>query len=123
MLIKRLGYYLIGFSIGLIFLAYFLKEKKTEFCYSANCRVLKNITSKKINFTPSAFQSCGLYSIDTAQVRVLIKKGKVVFSESSPRNKPCALYSIEGMAGERRIVFFIENCEEAALIKTLDTPE
>jgi len=48
--IKRLGWYLVGVSIGLVFLAFILKKKSGEegidFCYLPNCRVLKDIRSK-----------------------------------------------------------------------------
>jgi len=50
--IKRLGWYLLGLSVGLIFLVFFLKKKSDEtgvsFCYLPNCRVLKDIRSKPL---------------------------------------------------------------------------
>jgi hypothetical protein len=47
----RLGFFLGGFSIGLVFLAFFLKQKKTKFAYGPNDRVLKNINDKPIQFS------------------------------------------------------------------------
>ena len=47
-LIQRIGYYLGGFSIGLVILAFFLNGKKTSCSYGPDSRVLKNINSKKL---------------------------------------------------------------------------
>ena len=47
--IHRLGYYLGGFSIGLIFLAFFLSGKRASCDYGPDARVLKNIGQKKNN--------------------------------------------------------------------------
>ena len=45
-LMRRLGYYLGGFSIGLILLAFFLSGKRTSCDYGPEARVLKNIRTK-----------------------------------------------------------------------------
>ena len=50
-LIQRLGYYLGGFSLGLIILAFFLSGKKTSCAYGPNARVLKNINTKKLVYS------------------------------------------------------------------------
>jgi len=48
--IHRLGYYLGGFSIGLIFLAFFLSGKRASCDYGPDARVLKNIGLKQLQF-------------------------------------------------------------------------
>ena len=50
-LIQRIGYYLGGFSLGLIILAFFFSKKKTSCSYGPEARVIKNINSKKILFS------------------------------------------------------------------------
>lgn len=116
--LRRLGFYLIGFSIGLLFLAYFLKEKRTQFCYTPTCRVLKEIRSKKITYTSEALLFLQHHAIDSSQVRDLLKEGNVIFSQSQPRKKPCAVYTITGMIQGKKRQLSVENCEEAR-IKTL----
>ena len=44
----RLGYYLGGFSVGLILLAFILNGKKTSCNYTPNARVIDNLLQKKI---------------------------------------------------------------------------
>ena len=52
--LRRLGWYLVGLSIGIVFLVFFLKKKSGEegidFCYFPNCRVLKDMRSKPLTF-------------------------------------------------------------------------
>ena len=44
--LKRLGYYLGGFSVGLIFLFFFFNGKRTQCTYAPEARVKKDIKSK-----------------------------------------------------------------------------
>ena len=117
--LKRLGYYLLGFSIGLIFLFYFLKEKKAEFCYAPNCRVLKNINSKKVGFSAETYQFITAHSIDSSQVRIILKEGDVIFSKSDPRGEPCALYHIEGIIEDKTLGLSVKNCDSVATVETI----
>ena len=50
-LIHRIGYYLGGFTIGIVILIFFLSGKKTSCDYGPNARVLKNIRSKHKTYT------------------------------------------------------------------------
>ncbi len=79
-LLRRLGWYLGGFSIGLIFLAFFLKKKNAEFCYGIDCRILKNIRSKTIVFSDIAEQSFDTASLDSATLNLIIRKADVNMS-------------------------------------------
>ena len=47
-ILYRLGYYLGGFSVGLIFLAFILNGKKTSCNYTPNARVIDNLLQKNI---------------------------------------------------------------------------
>ena len=52
--IHRLGYYLGGFAVGLIFLSFFLSGKKTSCSYSPQARTIKNINLKDFQFSGKA---------------------------------------------------------------------
>ncbi len=108
--LKRLGYFLIGLSIGLIFLALFLKKKTdetgTEFCYLPNCRVLKELRSKPMRID-SALQT----TTDSLLIQYLLKDGDVDFSNSDTRAEPCKIYRINGSRGERSLTITLENCD------------
>ena len=47
-LFYRIGYYLVGFSVGLIFLAFVFNGKKTSCNYSPSSRVKSSLLQKKI---------------------------------------------------------------------------
>ena len=47
-LLQRVGYYLGGFSMGLIILAFFLNGKHVSCSYGPEARVLKDISTKKV---------------------------------------------------------------------------
>ena len=112
---KRLGFYLVGLSIGLIFLAFFLKKKSeetgTSFCYFPNCRVLKELRSKPYDLTK--YQGMHL---DSVIIQAYLTKGSVRFKESDTRAEPCPLYVIdhefEGRSGRLRLA----NCADTVLI-------
>ncbi|WP_298535181.1 hypothetical protein [uncultured Algibacter sp.] len=115
-LIQRIGYYLGGFSLGLIILAFFFNGKKTSCSYGPESRVLKNITSKKIVLTDLSRQIITNKSIDTSLIRSILKKGDINFSESIPRNKPCGMYLVESELNEQNLVLTIQNCDSIATI-------
>lgn len=83
-LIKRIGFYLIGFSLGLVFLAFFFKEKRTEFCYLPNCRVLKEIRSKELTFTPEIQLLIDNNTITLEDFKILFWKEILISQEVTP---------------------------------------
>ena len=52
-IVHRFGFYMGGFSIGLGFLIFFLSGKKTSCAYGPDARVLKNIRTKKPQYSTS----------------------------------------------------------------------
>lgn len=116
---QRVGYYLGGLSIGLIFLAFFLSGKKTSCDYGPSARVKKNIRIKKIAFTKEANDFIKLNLIDTVAINHLLSKGSVNFSESNTKLDSCKIYIIEGNYEEMNLKLKIENCEKIATIKTI----
>lgn len=115
-LIQRIGYYLGGFSIGLIILAFFLNGKKTSCSYGLDARVLKNINSKKIIYSTNFKHEMATYKLDTLAINYVLKKGDIDFSTSSARKKPCGLYNVESNYNKKDIVLTIENCDSIATI-------
>ncbi|TWO33039.1 hypothetical protein E1J38_009270 [Seonamhaeicola sediminis] len=109
-LIQRLGYYLGGFSIGLIVLAFFLNGKKVSCDYGPTARVLKNINSKKIQY-----QNIN----DSTIVNHLLNHGDVDFSKSEPRKEPCAIFYIEGKYHDDMVYLIIQNCDSVASVTDL----
>ena len=119
-LIQRLGYYLGGFSLGLIILAFFLSGKKTSCAYGPNARVLKNINTKKLVYSDLVKDAIDNKYLDTASISFVLNKGKVNFSESNTKLDSCRIYIIEDKIDNKEITLTIENCDSIATLKKID---
>ncbi|WP_142786047.1 hypothetical protein [Changchengzhania lutea] len=115
-LIQRIGYYLGGFSIGLVILAFFLNGKRTSCSYGPESRVLKNINSKPHVFSSDIRNQINNSIIDSASIIYILKKGDVDFSKSNTRQVPCGVYAIEGEIDDREIMLTVENCDSLVTI-------
>ena len=118
-LIQRIGYYLGGFSIGLVILAFFLNGKKTSCSYGPDSRVLKNINSKKLIYSQNISTLLDNKTVDSAAINYILKKGDINFSESNPREAPCGVYTIEGMHNDNEVTLTVENCDSIATVLNL----
>jgi hypothetical protein len=117
--IHRVGYYLGGFSIGLIILAFFLQGKKTSCDYGPNSRTTKNIANKSKYYTLEAESAMENYQIDTLTVSNLIRFGTVDFSKSETKTKDCKTYYIENSFKENQFELLVKNCDTLATIKSI----
>ncbi len=114
--LKRLGWYLVGLSIGIVFLAFFFKKKSeetgTQFCYFPNCRVLKDIRSKPFAVMGKEKDTFSFSTMEP-DMKDLLLNGTVDFDRSDTKSKPCKTYVVTYKNMELRI----ENCREKAIIK------
>lgn len=117
--IHRVGYYLGGFSIGLIILAFFLSGKKTSCDYSPNARTIKNISSKTKHFSVEAQTAMATYRIDSTVVYDIIKYGSVDFSKSDTKSEGCKSYIINNSYKDNDYSLHIKNCDSIATIETI----
>ena len=121
--LKRLGFYLIGLALGLIFLAFFLNRKNAQFCYLPNCRVFKELRAKPLAYTDAAMQELDQLELDSTDILYLLNRGNVDFRASETKAKPCKLYIIEGTSRQKSLELSVENCDSlvtAISIKKLE---
>ena len=118
--LKRLGYFLVGLSIGLVFLAFFLRKKTdetgTEFCYFPNCRVLKELRSKPMRVDPALE-----LTVDTVLIAEILREGSVDFKASDTKATPCTLYRIDYQNGGRKADITLRNCDDHTLLTAYET--
>ncbi len=114
----RLAYFLFGALIGVMFLMFFLNNKKTEFCYLPNCRVLKNIRSKGMTISPEAQKKLNKKWITMDDIKACTEDGDVIFSRSKEKYKGGTTYIVEGEStkGEPIEVEFV-NYDNKVLLK------
>lgn len=117
--IQRIGFYLGGFSIGLVFLAFFLSGKRASCSYGPDARVLKNINTKQLIYSQNALDIMENESIDSLTISEILKFGDVNFSKSHTHLDSCRIYMIENDLDNKHISVSIENCEHIATIKSI----
>jgi len=117
--IKRLGWYLVGVSVGLVFLAFILKKKSGEegidFCYLPNCRVLKDIRSKTFSIATRK-DTISFEKLDD-EVKNILLNGSINFGRSETKSKPCKTYFVESENGKMEIQ--LKNCPEKVTIQEI----
>ena len=121
--LKRLGFYLVGLSIGIVFLTLFFKKKSEEsgasFCYFPNCRTLKDIRSKTISYSDEVNGLLLDKQIDSSNITAFLIDGEVDFGRSDTRSEPCKTYFIEGQVNKREAVLKVRNCASKAFVESI----
>lgn len=121
--LKRLGFFLFGLSIGLVFLTVFLKKKSqetgTEFCYFPNCRTLKDIRSKQISYSDAVNGLIRQQELDSTDINGFLYNGEVDFGKSETKTEPCKTYYIEGFVKDMAATLKVKNCSEKAIIESI----
>ncbi len=122
--LKRLGFFLIGLSVGLVFLTIFFKNKTAEtgveFCYFPNCRTLKDIRSKPLAYSDDVKELMNGSQLDSVKIAYFLKEGKVDFNKSDTKSSPCKTYIIEVEFDEKPAVMTVLNCLDNALIEKVN---
>ncbi len=115
--IRRLGYYLGGFAIGLIFLLYFLNGKKTQCNYGPEARVLNNLSKKEWVLSNHIKPE---WSLDSVTLLSLMKYAKIDFSKSDVKRDSCKIYAINTKVKNQPYLLKVENCSKTARIINLE---
>lgn len=122
--LKRLGFYLFGLAIGLVFLAIFFKKKTEEtgvyFCYFPNCRTLKDIRSKPLSYSDDVKELMEGNQLDSVKIAYFLREGNVDFKKSDTQSKSCKTYIIEVDFDENPAVMTVKNCPDKALIEKVN---
>ncbi|AEM72117.1 hypothetical protein Murru_3096 [Allomuricauda ruestringensis DSM 13258] len=118
--LKRLGWYLVGLSIGLIFLVFILKKKSGEegldFCYFPNCRVLKDMRSKPLTFSESLPEQYR----DSLLIQSFLEDGDVDFGKSDTKSEPCKTYFISHEYNGEELELKAKSCEEEVILEKVE---
>ena len=105
---------MIGFSVGLIFLAFILKGKKTSCNYGPNDRVINNLLKKNWR-APKNSDSL----FDSLAFEGFLDKARIDFGKSNTQKDSCKTYYINGYWEKRPIFMEVENCEKTIQVLQL----
>jgi hypothetical protein len=119
MLIKRVGYYLVGLSLGSIAVYFFWQKKNATFDYGMDSRTLKTIRIRERLFSDDAKNTMHKFNIDTLKISTILKSGDVDFGKSKQRQKPCAEYYITGSKELENISLLVKRCDSTSKIEKI----
>jgi len=119
MLIKRIGYFLVGVSISSVGVYFFWQKKNATFDYGMDARTLKTIRIKERHFSEDAKKVMPQSNIDTLKISKILYNGDVDFSQSKPRQKPCAEYYITGKKELENFSLYVTRCDSIATIEKI----
>ncbi|MBU2996188.1 DUF4258 domain-containing protein [Cellulophaga baltica] len=122
--LKRLGFFIFGLSIGIVFLTFFFKNKAketgSEFCYLPNCRVLKDLRSKSYSYSDEVTAMMASGEIDSLTIKSFFTDGDVDFNKSDTKSKPCKTYVIEHENTKNEVQFLtVTNCPKKIVIEKI----
>ncbi len=119
MLIKRIGYYLVGLSLGAVGVYFFWQKKQASFDYGMDARTLKTIRIRKRLYSNNAKNAMLKYNVDTLKINTILYNGDVDFGKGKPREKPCAEYYITGKKDLENINLLVKRCDSTATIQEI----
>jgi hypothetical protein len=117
---QRFAYYLVGFIVGLFFVAMVLNGKDTRCNYFPNARVLNDLRSKPFNYSETASQKLAEKWVDTTDIKNTLTYGDVDFDKSNVKFENGKLYIIEGKTAKNQpIVLEVVNYSDKAVLKDI----
>lgn len=118
--LKRLKFYLIGFGLGVCFVAIFFGPKAAQCTYFPNSRALEEAKIYPISFSEQAAQMMQSENLDSVFLKnELLKKSKITnFGSDEVRAKPCRIYRAT-YREEKSYDFVFEICTKKTMITEL----
>lgn len=115
---------MVGLSIGIVFLTFFLKKKTEEtgvsFCYFPNCRVLKDLRSKPVVYSESISEMLQNHQLDSLAINHFFTEGDIDFGNSNTKSTPCKTYLIEGEHDSKAMTMEVINCPNKVKVISLN---
>lgn len=121
---QRLAYFMVGLTVGIVFLVYFLEAKAesrgVSFCYLPNCRVLKDLRSKPFHYSEEASKILSENWIDSIDIKNTLIHGDVDFSRSNIKVGSAKKYVVEGKTmNQQPIELELLNFENKVLLEKI----
>jgi hypothetical protein len=122
--VHRLGYYLGGFAIGMVFLAFFLTGKRTQCTWLPGDRVIADFSRKSVRLSPEVRELLKERELDTLTLQLILKYGVVDFGKSNTDTIPCSFYHVSGQQELANTSLWVRNCDRFLRVeKVLSTEE
>jgi hypothetical protein len=119
MLLKRIGYFLVGASISSIGVYFFWQKKNATFDYGMDARTLKTIRIRDRVYSEEAKNTMQNANIDSLKIAKILNFGDVDFGKSKQRKKPCAEYFVTGKNELENVSLYISRCDSTSTIEKI----
>jgi hypothetical protein len=117
---QRFAYYLVGFVIGMFFVAMVWSGKDTRCNYFPNARVLNDLRNKPFEYGDKAKVILKEGWVTETDIKNTLTHGDVDFDKSNLKVGNGKLYTIEGQTTkEQEIVLEVINYEGKALLRDI----
>lgn len=119
----RLGYYMIGLTMGLFIVAAIWSGKDTRCNYFPNARVLANFRSKPMEFSPEVKQQLKDRLIDSIDIVNTLRTGDVDFDLSKIAVGRGKKYVVEGTTTKNTpITLEVINFDDKSILHKVTQP-
>lgn len=116
----RLAYYLVGFIMGLFFVALVFSGKDTRCNYFPNARVLNDLRNKPFQYSDNASAILSQKWVTETDIKNSLTYGDVDFDQSNIEVGNGKRYIIEGKTiNNQAIVLEVINYPEKAVLKDI----
>lgn len=116
----RFAYYLVGFILGLFFVAMVFSGKNTRCNYFPNARVLNDLRNKPFQYSDNAMQLLSQKWVSSTDIKNTLTYGDVDFDKSNVPVGSGKLYIIEGKTTQNiPIILEVINYSDKAVLKNI----
>ena len=116
-LYQRFAYYLIGFTLGIFFVAAIWSGKDVRCNYFPNSRVLNDLRNKPFDYSAASDSILTQGWISKTDIKTILTHGDVDFKKSNVNVKGGKLYVIEGKtAKDEPVVLEVVNNSDKAML-------
>lgn len=116
----RFAYYLVGFIMGLFFVAMVFSGKNTRCNYFPNARVLNDLRNKPFEYSNNAMVLLSQKWVNSTDIKNTLTYGDVDFDKSNVPVANGKLYIIEGKTSQNiPITLEVINYTEKAVLKNI----
>jgi hypothetical protein len=117
---QRFAYYLVGFTVGLFFVAMVFSGKDTRCNYFPNSRVLNDLRNKPFNYSEIASKKLTEKWVDTSDIKNTLTHGDVDFDKSNTPFENGKLYIVEGKTTKNQLITLeLVNYTDRVLLKDI----
>ena len=115
-LYRRLRFYAFGFLLGCLLVSILFKGRS---CQMPGSVKLEELSFQKLELTQHGECRMKCRNISEAEIKEVLKTGKINYDKSNVRDTPCGTYAVEGKTSEgQEVRIVIADCDTISRVVT-----